>query len=200
MEYGLLHTRKLVSVPKKQIDWLKNECLHDYDFCSDAKDFFECYIINNICGTDYRYLAYTPLKDSDFDTEYTLLVQCGEEQKRAAFTFTDTLNCLLYSAKELGYKELCENIENMIGALFDKEKEVEESEEFERKHEEGRKNRLELLNKKLSVVIMHLIDEYEKAACDEIGSVDVKIERNKVVDSSIIKLSVNANANPSLLF
>lgn len=200
MEHRLLHVRKLVSVPKEQIDWLKNECLHDYDFCEEAKEFFECYIIRNLFGTDYRYLAYTPLKDYDFDTEYTLLVQYGEEQKKAALTFTDTLNCLLYSAKQLGYKELCENIENMIGALFDKEKEVEESEEFDRRKEELSANKLEILNENLSIAIMHLINEYEKVTGDNIGSVDVKIERDKIVCSSIIKLSVKAKANPSLLF
>lgn len=149
MEYRLKHVRKLVSVPKEQIDWLINECSDDYSFCEEAKDFFDCYILGNICGTDCRYLAYEPLKDSDFDSEYFLLVTMGDEQKNASYTFTDTLNCLLYSAKELGYRELCENIENMIGTLFEKEKEMKEIEEEEKldviRHEQ--------LNKKLSILM-----------------------------------------------
>lgn len=82
MEYRLKHVRKLVSVPKEQIDWLINECSDDYSFCEEAKDFFDCYIVRNVCGTDYRYLAYEPLKDYDFDSDYFLLVTMGNEQKK----------------------------------------------------------------------------------------------------------------------
>ena len=191
MEYRLKHVRKLVSVPKEQIDWLINECSDDYSFCEEAKDFFDCYIVRNVCGTDYRYLAYEPLNDYDFDSDYFLLVTMGNEQKKAAYTFTDTLNCLLYSAKELGYRELCENIENMIGTLFEKEKGIERFEAEEKLNI----NRHELLNKKLSILITHLIDEYERTGRDVVDSIDVSIERDKIIDSSIIKLSVNAKAN-----
>lgn len=191
MGYRLKHARELASVPKGRIGRLTNECPDGCGPCEGAGDFFDCRIAGNVCGTDCGHPACGPLKDYGSGSGCSLLAATGNGQKKAAYTFTDTPDCLPYPAKEPGYGELCGNTENMTGTLFEREKGTGRSGAEEKLNI----NRHGPLNKGLSVLTTRLTDEYERTGRDAVDGIGASTERDKIIESSIIRLSVNAKAN-----